>query len=174
VSDGELVIDGPRLAITAVHTPGHTSNHVCWEVVTADGERALFTGDHVMGWSTTVVSPPDGDMASYIESLRKVAARVVGFTLWPTHGPPRDDGEEYVTALVGHRLERERGVLDAVRAGRSTAPEIVELLYVDVRPELYRAAARSVWGHLIDLVAQRQLEVEGSGLPGLRATYRAR
>jgi glyoxylase-like metal-dependent hydrolase (beta-lactamase superfamily II) len=173
VSDGELVIDAPGLTITAVHTPGHTSNHVCWEVV-VDGDRALFTGDHVMGWSTTVVSPPDGDMASYIDSLRKVARRAMGFTLWPTHGPPRDDAEEYVTALVAHRLDRERGVLEAVRGGRSTAPEIVESLYVDVRPELYRAAARSVWGHLIDLVAQRQLEVEGGGLPGLRATYRGR
>jgi glyoxylase-like metal-dependent hydrolase (beta-lactamase superfamily II) len=173
VSDGELVIDAPRLAVTALHTPGHTSNHVCWEVV-SDGERALFTGDHVMGWSTTVVSPPDGDMASYIDSLRRVAGRAAGFTLWPTHGPPREDGEEYVAALVTHRLERERGVLEAVRSGHSTTRAIVELLYADVRPELYRAAARSVWGHLIDLVAQGQLEVESGGRPGLRATYRAR
>jgi glyoxylase-like metal-dependent hydrolase (beta-lactamase superfamily II) len=171
VADGEIVIDMTGLTATAIHTPGHTSNHVCWEVV-AGGERALFTGDHVMGWSTTVVSPPDGDMASYIESLRKLARRAAGFTLWPTHGPPREDGAEYVAALVEHRLERERGVLDAVRAGRSTTREIVELLYADVRPELHRAAARSVWGHLIDLVSRGQVDVEGGFSPGLRSVYR--
>ena len=151
--------DTPGLTITAVYTPGHTSNHTCWALAE---ERALFTGDHVMGWSTTVVSPPDGDMADYIASLRKVADRDDS-VLWPTHGPPRDDAAEYVAALVAHRLERERGVLAALDDGRATIREIVALLYADVRQELHKAAGMSVWSHLLKLVAEGQVEVEGSG-----------
>jgi len=168
VADGDRIPDTPGLAITAVHTPGHTSNHMCWAL---DEERALFTGDHVMGWSTTVVSPPDGDMAGYIASLRKVGVRGDA-TLWPTHGPARDDGAEYVGALVEHRLDRERGVLAALDAGPATIREIVELLYADVRPELHKAAGMSVWSHLLKLVAQGEVEVEGSALPALRARCR--
>jgi glyoxylase-like metal-dependent hydrolase (beta-lactamase superfamily II) len=167
VADGDRLPDTPGLTITAVHTPGHTSNHTCWALAE---ERALFTGDHVMGWSTTVVAPPDGDMADYIASLRKVAGRDDS-VLWPTHGPPRDDGSAYVAALVDHRLERERGVLDALGAGRATIGEIVALLYVDVRRELHKAAGMSVWSHLLKLVTEGQVEVEGSGPPGLFARY---
>ncbi len=131
--DGDVVVDACGLTMTAVHTPGHTSNHTCWSL---EQERALFTGDHVMGWSTTVVSPPDGDMTAYLDSLRRVAARDDDM-LWPTHGPPRDDAAAYVQALIDHRVERERGVLEAVRAGRSTIPDMVALLYADVREELH-------------------------------------
>jgi glyoxylase-like metal-dependent hydrolase (beta-lactamase superfamily II) len=166
VADGEQ-IEAAGLHFTAVHTPGHTSNHTCWALAE---ERALFPGDHVMGWSTTVVSPPDGDMADYIESLRRVAGRADS-VLWPTHGPPRDDATDYVNALVEHRLERERGVLDAVRNGLSTPAEIVELLYVDVRRELHKPARRSVWGHLIKLVDDGELAVADGGRPGLRSHY---
>ena len=166
VADGE-VIDGAGLTITAVHTPGHTSNHVCWAMAE---ERALFTGDHVMGWSTTVVSPPDGDMAAYIDSLRRVVERADA-VLWPTHGPPRDDAVEYVAALVDHRLERERGVLDAVVGGRSTIRDIVALLYADVRVELHKAAGMSVWSHLLKLVGEGRVAVEGGGPPALAARY---
>jgi glyoxylase-like metal-dependent hydrolase (beta-lactamase superfamily II) len=165
--DGDLVPDLPGLTFTAVHTPGHTSNHMCWALAE---ERALFTGDHIMGWSTTVVSPPDGDMADYIASLRKVAARDDA-TLWPTHGPSRDDAAAYVTALVDHRLERERGVLTALDAGLATVREIVALLYADVRAELHKPAGMSVWSHLLKLVAEGEVEVEGSGVPALRARY---
>lgn len=152
-ADGDVVVDGGGLTMTAVHTPGHTSNHTCW---TLAEERALFTGDHVMGWSTTVVSPPDGDMAAYMESLRRVAGRDDA-VLWPTHGPPRDDGSRYVTALIEHREARERAVLDAVRSGRSTIPEIVALLYADVREELHKPAGRSVWAHLGKLITDGQV-----------------
>jgi glyoxylase-like metal-dependent hydrolase (beta-lactamase superfamily II) len=161
------VPDTPGLSITAVYTPGHTSNHTCWALAE---ERALFTGDHVMGWSTTVVAPPDGDMADYIASLRKVAERDDS-VLWPTHGPPRDDASEYVTALVAHRLERERGVLEAIDDGRATIREIVALLYADVRQELHKAAGMSVWSHLLKLVAEGQVEVEGSAPAALPARY---
>ncbi len=114
VADGDVVLSGGGVTVRAVHTPGHTSNHTCW---TLDEESTLFTGDHVMGWSTTVVSPPDGDMAAYVDSLRRVAARGDA-VLWPTHGPRRTDGPAYVDALVGHRLAREAAVLDAVRCPR--------------------------------------------------------
>jgi glyoxylase-like metal-dependent hydrolase (beta-lactamase superfamily II) len=166
VADGDVVTVG-ELTITAVHTPGHTSNHVCWALAE---ERALFSGDHVMGWSTTVVSPPDGDMGAYIESLRRVAARRDA-VLWPTHGPPRDDAVEYVSALVEHRLERERGVLRALESGRSTIREIVALLYADIRPELHKAAGMSVWSHLLKLVAEGRVSVADDGPPALRARY---
>jgi glyoxylase-like metal-dependent hydrolase (beta-lactamase superfamily II) len=166
VADGEQ-ISVAGLTFTAVHTPGHTSNHTCWALVE---ERALFPGDHVMGWSTTVVSPPDGDMADYVESLRRVAGRADS-VLWPTHGPPRDDAADYVSALVDHRLERERGVLAAVRDGLSTPRLIVELLYADVARELHKPARRSVWGHLIKLVDEGKIAVADGGRPGLQSTY---
>jgi glyoxylase-like metal-dependent hydrolase (beta-lactamase superfamily II) len=165
VVDGDVVSEASGVTITALHTPGHTSNHVCWAFAE---EQALFTGDHVMGWSTTVVSPPDGDMGDYIESLRRVAARGDRM-LWPTHGPPRDDGPEYVAALVEHRLERERGVLAAIESGRSTIREIVALLYADVRVELHKAAAMSVWSHVLKLVAEGRLVADGP--PALTAAY---
>jgi glyoxylase-like metal-dependent hydrolase (beta-lactamase superfamily II) len=169
LADGARVPETPGLTLTAVHTPGHTSNHMCWALAQ---ERALFTGDHVMGWSTTVVSPPDGDMSDYIASLGKVAGRDDA-TLWPTHGPPRDDADSYVAALVQHRLERERGVLAALDDGRATIREIVALLYADVRQELHKAAGMSVWAHLLKLVHEGRVEVEGSSRPGLGARYRA-
>jgi glyoxylase-like metal-dependent hydrolase (beta-lactamase superfamily II) len=166
VADGDVVeVDG--LTITAVHTPGHTSNHVCWALAE---EHGLFTGDHVMGWSTTVVSPPDGDMAAYIESLRRVAGRRDA-VLWPTHGPPRDDAVEYVSALVEHRLDRERGVFEALAAGRSTVRDVVKLLYADVRVELHKAAGMSVWSHILKLVAEGRVSVAGGGPPALSARY---
>ncbi len=168
VADGDVVVSAPGLTMRAVHTPGHTSNHTCW---TLEEESALFTGDHVMGWSTTVVSPPDGDMVAYIDSLRRVAGRGDAM-LWPTHGPPRDDGRTYVEALVAHRLERERGVLGAVRDGRASIPDIVVLLYADVRGELHKPAGRSVWAHLAKLVAEGRVVVEGGGPAKLDSIYR--
>ena len=166
VSDGET-LDLGGLTITGVHTPGHTSNHMCWAL---SEESALFTGDHVMGWSTTVVSPPDGDMAAYIDSLRKVAARRDA-VLWPTHGPPRDDAVEYVAGLVEHRLERERGVLDAVRSGLTDVKQIVGLLYAAVDVKLHKAAGYSVWGHLVKLVDDGLVVTADGGRPLPNSTY---
>jgi glyoxylase-like metal-dependent hydrolase (beta-lactamase superfamily II) len=170
VADGDVVVDDFGFTIAAIHTPGHTSNHMCWSLAE---ERALFTGDHVMGWSTTVVSPPDGDMAMYIESLRRVAGRNDEI-LWPTHGPPRKDGAAFVTSLVDHRLAREASVLRSVRAGNSTVSDIVIDLYFDVQKELYRPAGRTVWAHLTKLVSEDEVEVEGYGWPALDAVYRPR
>jgi glyoxylase-like metal-dependent hydrolase (beta-lactamase superfamily II) len=172
VADGEVVIDTAQLTMTAVHTPGHTSNHMCWSLAE---EHTLFTGDHVMGWSTTVVSPADGDMRAYIDSLRKVAGRGDA-VLWPTHGPSRADGAEYVETLVRHRIEREGAVLQAVRDGKAMVPELVSLLYADIRKELHKPAGRSVWAHLVKLVADGQVAVDpnddGDVRPTLTARYR--
>ena len=160
VADGEVALEGPGLTMRAVTTPGHTSNHCCFSF---EEERTLFTGDHVMGWSTTVVSPPDGDMRSYIDSLRKVAARDDAL-LWPTHGPCRDDAAIYVQALVDHRLARTAQIVDLLRAsGPHTVPEIVRVLYAAVHPKLHRPAARSVMGHLIELVDDGRVHTVDGG-----------
>jgi glyoxylase-like metal-dependent hydrolase (beta-lactamase superfamily II) len=170
VRSGDEVAAGDGWTITALHTPGHTSNHTCFAL--DDGTaRTIFTGDHVMGWSTTVVSPPDGDMAAYLESLRVVAGRSDDVAI-PTHGPPIPDPAGFVTQLIEHRLQRERQVLDAVRSGLDTIPAMVESLYVDVRRELFKPARRSVLAHLVKLVAEGTVEVEGSASPRLDATYR--
>ncbi len=171
VGTGDEVTAGDGWAMTALHTPGHTSNHTCF--VLDDGTtRTIFTGDHVMGWSTTVVSPPDGEMAAYLESLRIVAGRADDVAI-PTHGPPIADPSRFVTELIEHRLQRERQVLDAVRSGLDTIPMIVEWLYGDVRRELHKPARRSVLAHLVKLVDEGTVSVDGSLLPRLDAAYRA-
>jgi glyoxylase-like metal-dependent hydrolase (beta-lactamase superfamily II) len=166
---GDVVATAARWSITALHTPGHTSNHTCF-ALDDDGTTTLFTGDHVMGWSTTVVSPPDGDMAAYVESLRVVAARRDGLAL-PTHGPPIPAPSGFVAELIDHRLERERQVLDAVRRGLDTISAIVADLYVDVRLELHKPARRSVLAHLVKLVDEGRVAVTGASRPRLDATY---
>jgi glyoxylase-like metal-dependent hydrolase (beta-lactamase superfamily II) len=150
VATGDQVADGPGWRMTALHTPGHTSNHTCF-VLASDEGTTLFSGDHVMGWSTTVVAPPDGDMSAYIESLRVVAGRRDTLAM-PTHGPPIPDPASFTGELVAHRLERERQVLAAVRDGLGGVSDIVRRLYVDTPATLHRAAARSVLSHLVKLV----------------------
>lgn len=144
--DGDA-IKGAGWTLTAVHTPGHTSNHLCYAL---DEERALFSGDHVMGWSTTVVSPPDGDMAHYIASCRKLLTRDDA-VLYPTHGAPINAPVAFITQLIAHRLEREAQIVACVRDGLSDIPAMVARLYADVDAGLHRAAARSVLAHLIAL-----------------------
>jgi glyoxylase-like metal-dependent hydrolase (beta-lactamase superfamily II) len=171
VRTGDEVAAADGWTITALHSPGHTSNHTCFAL--DDGTtRTIFTGDHVMGWSTTVVSPPDGDMAAYLESLRVVAGRADDVAI-PTHGPPIPDPAGFVAQLIEHRLQRERQVLGAVREGLDTIPAIVESLYVDVRRELFKPARRSVLAHLVKLVADGAVVAEGSATPRLDAVYRA-
>ena len=167
VADGEIAARGPGWTLRAVHTPGHTSNHLC---VAFEEQGILFPGDHVMGWSTTVVSPPDGDMTAYIDSLRKVAGRPDA-VYWPTHGPAIERPQEYVNALVEHRLARERQVLAAVRDGLDTIPAIVARLYADVREELHRPAARSVLSHLAKLWSEGAVTTPDHTAPRLSTTY---
>ena len=167
---GDVVAAADGWVMTALHTPGHTSNHMCFAL--DDGmTRTLFTGDHVMGWSTTVVSPPDGDMAAYLESLRVVAGRRDGVAI-PTHGPPIPDPARFVNDLVEHRLQREAQVLDAVRRGLDTIPAMVEVLYAAVRKELHKPARRSVLAHLVKLVDDGTVAVDGGARPRLDSRYR--
>ena len=165
IGDGETVA-GPGWTIQAIHTPGHTSNHVCYAL---REENALFSGDHIMGWATSVVIPPDGHMGDYLASLEKVAAR--GFaTIWPTHGPPVTDPAPFVRAYIDHRLARERQVLGQVMAGQTRIRDIVETLYTDIDPRLHPAAAMSVLAQMIRLVETEQVRCEGR--PGLDSDYR--
>jgi glyoxylase-like metal-dependent hydrolase (beta-lactamase superfamily II) len=169
VADGGVAASGPGWTIRGVHTPGHTTNHMCFAFA-EDG--VLFPGDHVMGWSTTVVSPPDGDMAAYVESLRKVAGRA-DRTYWPTHGPSIAEPQRYVSALVEHRLHRERQVLGAVRDGLVEIPAIVALLYANVDEKLHKPAGRSVLAHLVKLVDEGHVRVADGDRPRLKSRYEA-
>ena len=146
LADGESV-SGPGWTLTAIHTPGHTSNHLCFALAE---EKALFTGDHVMGWSTTVVAPPDGDMADYMASLEKLMARDDAI-YHPTHGEPVTDPQRFVKHLLGHRRQRETQVLRAIGEGLVTIPQMVAAMYAMVDIRLHPAAGRSVLAHLIDL-----------------------
>jgi glyoxylase-like metal-dependent hydrolase (beta-lactamase superfamily II) len=167
VADGEVAARGSGWTLRGLHTPGHTSNHMCFAL---DEERALFTGDHIMGWSTTVVSPPDGNMRDYMDSVRKLIARDDA-VLWPTHGAPVTDPQPFLHAYLQHRVEREAQVLGAVRDGVSHIDAMVKVLYADVREELHRAAARSVLAHLLKLVDDGVVSVDG--VPGPKAEFRA-
>ena len=155
VRDGDI-IEGNGFTIECVFTPGHTSNHMCFAL---REEKALFTGDHVMGWSTTVVTPPDGDMRAYMASLRKVLARD-DEVLWPTHGGPVRDPKPFVQAYIDHRLDREAQILVCLRDGVSTIPEMVARMYADVDHRLHPAAARSVLAHLIQLTEEGRVVAE--------------
>ena len=165
--DGEVVA-GAGWRFEAVHTPGHTSNHLCFALA---GRGILFTGDHVMGWSTSVVAPPDGDMAAYMASLDKLLGRDER-VYWPTHGPAIEAPRPFVRAFIAHRREREAGILDCLSAGLEAIDAIVERLYTGLAPGLRRAAARSVHAHLLDLVGRGLAESDGP--PVLEARYRRR
>jgi glyoxylase-like metal-dependent hydrolase (beta-lactamase superfamily II) len=159
-------VAGPGWTLEAIPTPGHTSNHLCYAL---KEENALFTGDHVMGWSTTVITPPDGDMTDYMESLERIRGR--GFaTLWPTHGPPVRDVAPFLDAYIAHRREREAQVLRALADGPARIGELVPRLYADVDVRLHPAAARSMLAHMIDLTRRGLVRTDGP--PGLDSLYR--
>jgi glyoxylase-like metal-dependent hydrolase (beta-lactamase superfamily II) len=146
------VLEGDDWRLTAIHTPGHCANHLCFAL---EGTGILFSADHVMAWSTSVVSPPDGDMAAYMASLARLAARDDRLFL-PGHGPPLPGPAPFLAALAAHRREREAMVLDALRAaGRATARDLVAPVYGPaLDPRLVPAAARSLLAHLIKLGAE--------------------
>ncbi|MGH6872137.1 MAG: MBL fold metallo-hydrolase [Rhizomicrobium sp.] len=157
VKDGD-VLAGDGFSIACVFTPGHTSNHMCYALAE---ERALFTGDHVMGWSTTVVTPPDGDMAQYMASLRKLLARDDRI-LYPTHGGPIRDPRPFLQAYIDHRRDREAQILACLRDGVSTIPEMVARMYAAVDKRLHPAASRSVLAHLIQLENEGRVARDGA------------
>ena len=144
---GGEMLAGDGWTMEALSTPGHASNHMAF--VLRD-ENALFSGDHVMGWSTTVVAPPDGDMAAYMASLEAVIERRFT-TIWPTHGAPVTDPGPFLEAYRAHRLGREAQVLARLAAGDRKIADMVPVLYASVDPRLWPAASLSVWAHLIAL-----------------------
>lgn len=167
VVDGDTAAQGEGWTLQAVHTPGHTSNHTCFWM---PEQRALFSGDHIMGWSTTVITPPDGDMRRYLASLAQVRA-LDAATLWPTHGSPVTEVAPFIDAYAAHRLDREAQVLAAVRDGVELVPDMVRRLYVGVHEKLYKAAGRSVLAHLIKLVDDGLVTFDGLQ-PGVTVRWR--
>ncbi|GLI99561.1 MBL fold metallo-hydrolase [Sphingobium sp. BS19] len=150
LADGDTV-QGTGWTLQAVATPGHTSNHLCFALVE---EQALFTGDHIMGWSTTVVSPPDGDMADYMRSMQRLIDRD-DVVYYPAHGEPVDKPQRLARSMMGHRRHREGQIVRHLQTiGSSAIPDMVAEMYKGVDPRLHPAAGRSVLAHLIDLRAR--------------------
>ncbi|HVF83444.1 MAG TPA: MBL fold metallo-hydrolase [Sphingomicrobium sp.] len=157
LNDGEFVeIDGRRMI--ALHTPGHTSNHLCFA---DEASGALFSGDHVMGWSTSVIIPPDGSMGDYLRSLDKLRGRSDRI-YYPAHGEPVMDPQRLVRGMINHRLQRERQIVRRLEQGDRTIKEIVSAAYPALDPRLVPAAGASVWAHLVDL-EQRGIVWEANG-----------
>jgi glyoxylase-like metal-dependent hydrolase (beta-lactamase superfamily II) len=156
VKDGDR-FTGPGWTIEAVFTPGHTANHMAYALLE---ENALFTGDHIMGWSTTVIGPPDGDMNEYLASLEKVRDRNYAM-LWPTHGPPVREARPFVQAFIDHRLEREAQIIEQLTEGLRRIPDMVAVIYADVDKRLHPAACHSVLAHIIRLVDLGRVGCEG-------------
>lgn len=151
------VLQGEDWSVECVFTPGHTSNHMCYAL---REEKALFTGDHVMGWSTSVISPPDGNMQAYMASLRLLLARDDEI-YWPTHGPAIRDPKPFLRAFIAHREDRERQIMEQLANGQRRISEIVPVLYANVDKRLHPAAARSVLAHMEHLVALGRVRTEG-------------
>jgi glyoxylase-like metal-dependent hydrolase (beta-lactamase superfamily II) len=150
-------LSGDGWTIEAVATPGHTSNHLCYALVDSG---ALFTGDHVMGWSTSVVSPPDGDMAAYLASLARLQTRD-DRVYYPAHGPQIDNPQQFVRGMIGHRRQRERQIVTRLAAGPHSIADLVAAMYKGLDPRLHGAAGRSVLAHLIDLQNQGRVAPQG-------------
>jgi glyoxylase-like metal-dependent hydrolase (beta-lactamase superfamily II) len=156
LTDGER-ISGTGWTIEAVATPGHTSNHLCYALVESG---ALFTGDHVMAWSTSVVSPPDGDMSAYMASLQKLYEREQDTRYYPAHGPAVDKPRQLVRGMLGHRRQREAQILRLLGESALRVAEMVPVMYKGLDPRLTGAAGRSVLAHLIDLENQRRVRCD--------------
>jgi glyoxylase-like metal-dependent hydrolase (beta-lactamase superfamily II) len=150
-------LEGQGYALTALHTPGHCSNHLCFAL--ADG-KTLFTGDHVMGWSTSVIAPPDGDMGDYLSNLQRLLARDDAQYL-PTHGPAISDPKPLVAAFIQHRHEREAQLIACLRQGVRRISDAVELMYKDVPRYLHPAAARSAFATMLHLYEQGRVKTDG-------------
>jgi glyoxylase-like metal-dependent hydrolase (beta-lactamase superfamily II) len=156
LADGEQVT-GPGWTLTAVATPGHTSNHLCFAL---EETGALFTGDHVMAWSTSVVVPPDGDMGDYMASLMKLHDR--GDRIYyPAHGPAVEKPRQLVRGMIGHRRARERQIARLLEQGPHVIADMVPVMYKGVDQRLWPAAAQSVHAHLIEMARQGSVAQQG-------------
>jgi glyoxylase-like metal-dependent hydrolase (beta-lactamase superfamily II) len=165
-ADGDTIA-GNGWTVEALHTPGHISNHLCFGLAE---EKALFTGDHVMGWSTSVIPSPDGDLGDYLTNLRRLLERDDRI-YWPTHGPAITDPHSFVEALIAHREERTRQILERLATGDELIDDMVAVLYADVDSKLHPAAARSVLAHLVLLESTGQVAADGEPL-GLDRRWR--
>lgn len=164
LADGEGVI-GEGWTLRALATPGHTSNHLCYALVE---EEALFTGDHVMGWSTTVIAPPDGDMTAYMESMQKLVERS-DRVYYPAHGDQVDAPQRLVRGMMGHRKAREGQILRHLDTENGALiQDMVAAMYKGVDVRLHPAAARSVLAHLLDLERRGLVQPEGPSLAAQR------
>jgi len=155
LADGEVIAFGDGEALVAVATPGHTSNHLCYAY-----RGALFTGDHVMGWSTTVVVPPDGDMGLFMASLNMLRGRD-DRVFYPAHGAPVTNTQQFLRGLIGHRMQREKQIVRLVSEGKAEIPAIVASAYPGLDPRLIPAAGGSVWAHLLDLERRGMVRSNG-------------
>lgn len=166
IGDGD-VISGPGWTLDVIETPGHTCNHLCFGL---REENACLTGDHIMGWSTTIVAPPDGNMADYMRSLDKIEARNFDI-LWPTHGSPvREDVNGFIQAYRQHRLDRESAIIKHLKSGETDIKRMVEVMYADVEKRLHPAAAMSVLGHMLKLVEESLVETADE-TPTVRSSF---
>ncbi|MGR9244957.1 MBL fold metallo-hydrolase [Rhizobium leguminosarum] len=165
LGDGET-LSGDGWSLRAVLTPGHTANHAAFALA---GRDILFSGDHVMAWSTSIVAPPDGSMADYMASLERLMKREDRLLL-PGHGGPVTEPSTFLRALKAHRLRREQAVLARVRAGDTQIAEMVKVIYRDTDPKLHGAAALSVLAHIENLMERGEIAADGP--PSLAATYR--
>jgi len=164
VADTEI-ITGPDWTIAAIHTPGHTANHMCFHL---QEENTMFVGDHIMGWATTVISPPDGDVRAYVDSLRKIAD-MAPEKLVPTHGPWIENAVPFIRGIITHRRMREGQIIKHLDTGAKTIGDLVALMYKAVDARLHPAAARSVLGHMIALVDEQKVMCDGT--VGLSSVY---
>jgi glyoxylase-like metal-dependent hydrolase (beta-lactamase superfamily II) len=165
LKDGE-VIEGRGYRVEAVFTPGHAANHLAFAL---KGTDILFSGDHVMGWSTSIVAPPDGSMADYVASLHKLKGRPET-RYFPGHGPEVADALPYVDRLIAHRVARETAILRRLESGDADIPALVRAIYLGLDPRLVRAAELTTFAHLEDLVARGKIATDGE--PSLVGTYR--
>lgn len=156
LADGE-VVEGDSWSLRAIYTPGHTANHLAFAL---ESTGILFSADHVMAWATTIVAPPDGAMSDYMASLDKLMERDDTLYL-PGHGGPVRQPAAFLRGLKTHRRMRERAILERLRSGDRTIPEMVAAIYRDTDPRLHNAAGLSVLAHLEDMVARGLVEAEG-------------
>ncbi|MCY4656661.1 MAG: MBL fold metallo-hydrolase [Gammaproteobacteria bacterium] len=159
------VIEGKNWQVECVHTPGHTSNHICYQLAQTN---SLFSGDHVMGWSTSVISPPDGNMGDYMRSLNLLLDRE-DQEYWPTHGTVIDSPKAHVQAFIAHRQEREDQILAQVKRGNHEISAMVPDMYRAVGSHLWPAASRSVFAAVLHLVEQGKLRCDGE--PSISSAY---
>jgi glyoxylase-like metal-dependent hydrolase (beta-lactamase superfamily II) len=166
MGDGNI-LGGQGFTLTALATPGHTMNHLCFRL---EEENALLSGDHVMAWSTSIVAPPDGGMGAYMASLEKLRGRSESI-YWPGHGGPVRDPQRFLRGLIGHRRMRESTILAELAKGEAAIPTLVERLYAGLAPGLRGAAGLSVFAHLEDLIGRGLAVTDGE--PSLDGLYRA-